>query len=120
MCNIKFVIVHILIQDNDKLITPITILNCEAPLKFSDLAQFLKRFCLVTDGKCYFDFEGPPSKMIEWKKEEKRFNIHTLRDQNTLLALWDCGFLKFFRIQDMRSQTMLLDFLAMFLDSDQQ
>lgn len=51
--------------------------------------------------------------MIEWKEiEHEAEELVALHDHPSLLALWNCGLLKFFKTHSMRRQARLLEYLV--------
>jgi hypothetical protein len=59
--------------------------------------------------------------MFEWKEHEhERDDVVALRDQNTITALRNCGLLKFFKIQNMRKELMLLEHLIQMWDPNEK
>jgi hypothetical protein len=61
------------------------------------------------------------SKMLEWReREHEDDDSMALNDPGTIDALRQCGLLKFFKIQGMRAQRRLLEYLVHMWDADQQ
>jgi hypothetical protein len=59
--------------------------------------------------------------MFEWREREHQDNDEMdLNDLDTINSLRQCGFLKFFKIQGMRTQLRLLEYLVHMWDVDQQ
>jgi hypothetical protein len=59
--------------------------------------------------------------MLEWREREHEEDDAIARnDPGTVAALRECGILKFFRIQGMRAQLRLLEYLVHMWDVDQQ
>jgi hypothetical protein len=70
-------------------------------------------------------FHGPLQvwtiKMLEWReREHEDEDFSTRNDPGTVAALRECGLLKFFKIQGMRAQLRLLEYLVHMWDVDQQ
>jgi hypothetical protein len=60
-------------------------------------------------------------KMIDWREWENEEEYYfTGNDPGTIMALWECGLLKFFKIQGMRSQLRLLVYLVHMWDVNEQ
>jgi hypothetical protein len=50
--------------------------------------------------------------MIEWKECEHEFDdIASLQDPQARVALRNCGLLKYFKLQNMRKEVLLLEIL---------
>jgi hypothetical protein len=61
------------------------------------------------------------AKMLEWReREHKEDDILALNDLRTVNSLQQCGLLKFFKVQGMRAQRRLLEYLVHMWDSKQQ
>jgi hypothetical protein len=61
------------------------------------------------------------AKMLEWRERENEDDeFMALNDPGTVNALRQCGLLKFFKIQGMRSQLRLLEYLVHPWDVNQQ
>jgi hypothetical protein len=59
--------------------------------------------------------------MLEWReREHEEDDSMALNDLGTINALRQCGLLKFFKIQGMRAQRRLLEYLVHMWDSEQQ
>ena len=59
--------------------------------------------------------------MLEWREREHEEDDAIVgNDLGTVVALWDCGLLKFFWIPGMRAQLILLEYLVHMWDVDQQ
>jgi hypothetical protein len=59
--------------------------------------------------------------MLEWREREHEEDDAIVRnDLGTVIALRDCGLLKFFKILGMRAQLRLLEYLVHMWDVDQQ
>jgi hypothetical protein len=58
--------------------------------------------------------------MLEWREREHEEDYAIAgNDPGTVVALRDCGLLKFFRISGMRTQLRLLEYLVHMWDMDQ-
>jgi hypothetical protein len=61
------------------------------------------------------------AKMLEWREcEHEEDDIMYLNDMGIVNALRQCGVLKFFKVQGMRAQQRLLEYLVHMWDSKQQ
>jgi hypothetical protein len=61
------------------------------------------------------------AKMLEWREcEHEDDNSMALNDPGTINALRQCGLLKIFKIQGMRAQRRLLEYLVHMWDEEQQ
>jgi hypothetical protein len=61
------------------------------------------------------------AKMLEWReREHEDDDFMDLNDPGTINALRQCGLLKFFKIQGMRAQLRLLEYLVHMWDVNQQ
>jgi len=50
--------------------------------------------------------------MIEWKESEHELDdIATLQNHQTQVTLRNCGLLKYFKLQNMRKEVLLLNYL---------
>jgi hypothetical protein len=59
--------------------------------------------------------------MIEWKEREHDFDdMAALQDPQAREALWNCGLLKYFKLQNMRKEVLLLENLIGLWDSDEK
>jgi hypothetical protein len=59
--------------------------------------------------------------MLEWREREHEDDDAIVgNDPGTVASLRECGILKFFRIQGMRAQLRLLEYLVHMWDLDQQ
>jgi hypothetical protein len=59
--------------------------------------------------------------MLEWKeREHENDDLAALHDPQARAALQNCGLLKFFKIQNMRKETLLLEHLIGLWDVDEQ
>jgi ATP-dependent Clp protease adapter protein ClpS len=48
--------------------------------------------------------------MLEWQERENEEEYCMVgNDPNTVMELWDCIFLKFFKVQGVRAQLVLLE-----------
>jgi hypothetical protein len=60
-------------------------------------------------------------KMLEWREREHEEEDYFVRnDPGMVMALWQCGLLKFFKIQGMRAQLRLLEYLVHMWDVNEQ
>jgi hypothetical protein len=58
--------------------------------------------------------------MLEWREREHEEEYYIAgHDPGTINALWQCGLLKFFKIQGMRAQLRLLEYLVHMWDVNQ-
>jgi hypothetical protein len=58
--------------------------------------------------------------MLEWREREHEEEDSIVgNDPGTVVALQECGLLKFFRISGMRAQLRLLEYLVHMWDVDQ-
>jgi hypothetical protein len=61
------------------------------------------------------------AKMLEWREHEHEYDESmTLNDPGTIDALQQCGLLKVFKVQGMRAQRRLLEYLVHMWDAEQQ
>jgi hypothetical protein len=61
------------------------------------------------------------AKMLEWRERENEDDDEMdLNDPKTINSLQQCGLLKFFKIQGMRAQLRLLEYLVRMWDMDRQ
>jgi hypothetical protein len=59
--------------------------------------------------------------MIEWKEREHELNdLDALRSPRTWAALRDCGLLKFFKLQKMKKEILLLEHIISLWDVAEQ
>jgi hypothetical protein len=59
--------------------------------------------------------------MLEWcKREHEEEDYFTGNDSGTVMALRQCGLLKFFKIQGMRAQLRLLEYSVHMWDVNEQ
>ena len=59
--------------------------------------------------------------MTEWKEQEHELNDQVaLNDNATIVALQNCGLLKFFMCPGLRAQSLLLQRMVAMWDSDSQ
>jgi hypothetical protein len=59
--------------------------------------------------------------MIEWKEHKHEFDdITTLQDPQVRVALRNCGLLKYFKLQNMRKEVILLEYLIGLRDNDEK
>jgi hypothetical protein len=59
--------------------------------------------------------------MIEWKEHEHEFDdIASLQDPQAREALRNCGLLKYFKLQNMRKEVLLLEYLIGLWDNDEK
>jgi hypothetical protein len=59
--------------------------------------------------------------MMEWREREHEYYYYiSLNNPGTVNSLRQCGLLKLFKIQDMRAQLRLLEYLVHMWDVDQQ
>jgi hypothetical protein len=59
--------------------------------------------------------------MLEWREcEHEEDDIMALNDPRTVNSLWQCGLLKLFKVQGMRSQQRLLEYMVHMWDLEQQ
>jgi hypothetical protein len=60
-------------------------------------------------------------KILEWREHENEEEYYFAEnDPGTVMALWECGLLKFFKIQGMRAQLRLLEYLVHMWDVNEQ
>ena len=59
--------------------------------------------------------------MLEWREREHKEEYYIAgNDCNKVMALWECVFLKFFKVQGMRAQLVLLEHLVRMWDVNEQ
>jgi hypothetical protein len=59
--------------------------------------------------------------MLEWREREHEEEYYIVRnDPGTVMALRECGLLKFFKVQGMRAQLMLLEHLVRMWDVNEK
>jgi hypothetical protein len=59
--------------------------------------------------------------MIEWKKRDHEFDdIAALQDPQARVALCNCGLLKYFKLQNMRKEVLLLEYLISLWDDGEE
>jgi hypothetical protein len=59
--------------------------------------------------------------MLKWKERENEEEYYIFgNDPTTVMALWECGLLKFFKVQGMRAQLVLLEHLVQMWDVNEQ
>jgi hypothetical protein len=59
--------------------------------------------------------------MLEWREHEHEEEYYFVgNDPGTVMALWECGLLKIFKVQGMRAQPRLLEYLVHMWDVNEQ
>jgi hypothetical protein len=52
-------------------------------------------------------------KILEWREREHEEEDYFFgNDPGTVMALWECGLIKFFKIKGMRAQLILMEYLV--------
>ena len=59
--------------------------------------------------------------ILEWREREHEEEYYFVgNDPDTVMALWECGLIKIFKVQGMRAQLRLLEYLVHMWDVNEQ